>query len=194
MHFGKNNPNHEYLIEDYLNGRFEPLIESKLERDLGLMVSNDLKWKKQTQYASNKANQVLGILNKTFKNKDSILFRQLYLVFVRPLLEFAAPVWNPHLKGDIAAIEKVQKRASKIPFELKNRTYDQRRASWHIQSLEERRKRGDLIQFFKMDKEIDKITWFNSHKKASSLSSSGPASAIRGHNQRYTREIIKKLK
>jgi hypothetical protein len=106
------------------------------------------------------------------------------------LLEFAAPVWNPHLKGDIAAIEKVQKRASKIPFELKNRTYDQRRASWHIQSnVEERRKPGDLIQFFKMDKEIDKITWLNSPQKASSLSTSGPASAIRGHNQRYTREI-----
>lgn len=191
MHFGNHNPSHRYLIEDYLSGRFEPLLESNLERDLGLMISNDLKWKTQVQYASNKANNVLGILNSTFKNKDSELFKQLYLVFVRPLLEFAAPVWNPYLKRDMATIEKVQKRASKIPTELKNRTYDQRRNLWQIQSLEERRKRGDLIQFFKIDKEVDKINWFNQPQKASSLSSTGPANAIRGHNQRYTREITR---
>lgn len=99
------------------------------------MISNDLKWKQQVQHASNKANRAL---RNRFQYKDIELYRQLYLVFVRPLLEFAVPVWNPFLKGDIITLERVQRRASKIPpLQLRNLTCEQRRNKCSIQSLEE---------------------------------------------------------
>jgi hypothetical protein len=191
MHFGKKNPNHSYTIEDYNSGIIEPLSTSEMERDLGLIITNNLKWQNQVQSARNMANRKLGILNHTFKCKESELYKQLYVAYVRPLLEFAVPVWNPYLKSDIRTLEKVQRRATRLPNEHRGLSYEERRKNWKIQSLEERRKRGDLIQFFKFNNDMDKINWFNPPKQARSLSLSGPAASIRGHQQRYTRELTK---
>ena len=35
-------------------------------------------------------------------------------MLVRPILEYAAPVWDPHLQQDIDALEKVQRRAARF--------------------------------------------------------------------------------
>ena len=40
--------------------------------------------------------------------------KTLYTSFVRPLLEYAVPVWDPHLVKDIAALESVQRFATKV--------------------------------------------------------------------------------
>jgi len=42
---------------------------------------------------------------------------------VRPHLEYANSVWCPYKKGDIAGIEKVQKRATKLVISLKHLSY-----------------------------------------------------------------------
>ena len=34
------------------------------------------------------------------------MWKKLYTSYVRPLLEFAIPVWNPYLKGDIDILER----------------------------------------------------------------------------------------
>ena len=36
-----------------------------------------------------------------------------YLTMVRPQLEYASDVWDPHQTGDIAELEKVQRRAAR---------------------------------------------------------------------------------
>jgi hypothetical protein len=51
---------------------------------------------------------------------DEKLWKSLYVLLVRTHLEFASTVWNPYLTGDIKALEKVQKRASRIPSSFKD--------------------------------------------------------------------------
>ena len=92
-----------------------------------------------------KANKILGILIKTFSNRDVDIWKKLYVSLVRPLFEFASTVWSPHLPGDIDMLERVQERASKIPLELRDLSYEERLKVWGISSLRERRVRGDLI-------------------------------------------------
>ena len=73
----------------------------------------------------------------------------MYSTFVRPILESSAPVWNPHMKGDIFELEKVQKRAFRMIGDMKNLSYEERLQKLNIQSLESRRTRGDMIDTYK---------------------------------------------
>ncbi|CAF0865408.1 unnamed protein product [Brachionus calyciflorus] len=84
------------------------------QKDLGVFISNDLKRSVQIDSAISKANQVLGLIKRTFKfpNEDSIC--KLYKAFVRPHLEYGVVLWRPHWKKDIKAIESVQRRATKL--------------------------------------------------------------------------------
>lgn len=43
MHVGKSNPNHVYTMLDYETGSRLPLEKTNCERDLGVLVSSDLK-------------------------------------------------------------------------------------------------------------------------------------------------------
>ncbi len=89
------------------------------------------------------------MLRKAFQHNSVDLWKRLFTTYVRPHLEFAAPVWSPHRKGLIDMLEKVQTRATKIPFSLRHLSYEQRVQAFGIEKLESRRTRGDLIQIFK---------------------------------------------
>ena len=73
-----------------------------------------------------KANSLLGVLRRTFRYFDSETFCMLYKAIVRPHLEFAQAVWHPYLQRDIDAIEKVQRRATKLILWFRNLDYEER--------------------------------------------------------------------
>ena len=59
-----------------------------------------------------KANKILGTVYRTLAPTNQEPFSILYITLVRPILEYAAPVWCLYLVKDILALEKVQRRAS----------------------------------------------------------------------------------
>ena len=57
----------------------------------------------------------MGMLYRRFyHDADSSTLRMLYTTFARSLLEYAVPVWDPHLVRDIEDIESVQRFATKV--------------------------------------------------------------------------------
>ena len=97
------------------------------------------------------------MLRKSFKYWDKSLFKKLYSAFIRPHLDYGASVWSPYQKKDIKKLERIQRRATKLVPEVKLLPYKERLKFFDIQSLEERRKRGDLIQYYKFYKGLNKI-------------------------------------
>ena len=61
-------------------------------------------------------------------SKSKEIFSMLYKSLVRPILEYACPVWSPYLVKDKLAIEKVQRRASRIALgqKLLEMSYEER--------------------------------------------------------------------
>jgi hypothetical protein len=146
-------------MQDITNNRQYPLESSELEKDLGVHVSNDLKPHEHTSKAASKANSILGQLKRTFVSRGTEIWKKLYITYVRPHLEFAIAACNPQYIGDQVKLEKVQHRATRMPFKMKDKSYDARCQAMGLQKLTDRRVRGDLIQQYKIQQGIDEVNW-----------------------------------
>ena len=77
-------------------------------------------------HAVNRANQLLGLIRRTFTYLDGPLLKQLYTSIVRPHLEYANVVWHPFLKKDIEQLERVQHRATRMIPGFAKLSYEER--------------------------------------------------------------------
>ena len=76
-HFGKNNPDHYYLLNDHVPEK------SEQEKDLGVIIDSSLKFHSHTAGAVKKANQVLGLIRKSYNTRDPYTIKTLYKAMVR---------------------------------------------------------------------------------------------------------------
>ena len=151
IHFGSRNAEADYSME---GSNLESITE---ERDLGILIHNSLKVEKQCMKAANAANQMLGMIKRsfTFHEKDVIL--SLYKTLVRPKLEYCIQAWRPHFKKDINLLENVQRRATRLVHSIRDLPYERRLEILGLTTLETRRLRGDLIEVFKIFKGYDDL-------------------------------------
>ena len=90
MHFGRKNPRADYTVEDVNTGERVALAKSECERDLGVLISSDLRWRSHIDVIVARANRVLGMLVRTFSCRDVEPWKLLYVSLVRPHLEYAS--------------------------------------------------------------------------------------------------------
>ena len=104
----------------------------------------------------NKANALVGLIRRSFSHLDGKMFKKLFITFVRPHLEYAQAVWQPHLVKHKKIIENVQIRATKLVDGLKELSYEDRLKELDLPTLEFRRARGDMIEAFNHIHRYDK--------------------------------------
>ena len=80
------------------------------EKDLGVIIANNLLVAKHCAYAYSKANRTLGMIKRTVVSRDIRILLNLYKTLVRPHLEYCSPAWSPHYQKDKQLLEKVQHR------------------------------------------------------------------------------------
>ena len=83
-----------------------------------------------------------GLIRRSFTYLEPMLFKKLYVAFVRPHLEYGNSVWSPYLRKHVNAIEKVQIRATKAVDGFGQMTYEERLRILDLPTLAHRRKRG----------------------------------------------------
>jgi len=107
IHVGKNNPCYEYSM------RGVKISTTEEERDVGVIISKNLKPSAQCTKAAGRASGVLQQIRRNFHYRDRHTFIRLYKQYVRPHLEFSSPAWSPWLIGDIEVIEKMKRSRKK---------------------------------------------------------------------------------
>ena len=118
------------------------LLELKSEKKLlGVIISNDLKWRKNTTFMVSKARQKLWILQRAMPLNFSVMeLFDIYTKEVRSILEYAVPVWHSSLsRKDITDIEAVQKFAFRIILRKQYSSYSDACNFFGTQTLDERR-------------------------------------------------------
>ena len=132
-----------------LNGA--PLQRVESYKYLGLLLSNNLSWSSHISSICNKARRVLGLLYRRFyscTNPDAL--KQLYLSLVRPHLEYACQIWDPHLAKDKNLLEGVQKFGLRLAAHQWDSNYQDLLELFQVSTLEERRIELKLGLLFKI--------------------------------------------
>ena len=175
MHLGYGNAKHEYELD----GTY--LAETTAEKDLGVLIDNDLKFSKHIRSKVSQANRLIGLIKISFESLDDVMFSNLYNTLIRPLLEYCVQAWSPHLRKDIELLENVQRRATKLVRRLRNMEYEVRLKELKLTSLEDRRTRGDMILTYRLINGMEGVDY---HKFFSLVNN--PYN-LRGHSKKIAR-------
>ena len=163
---------HNYYLFDHL---IQKVSKAKY---LGITFDEHLTWKNHIHNIRHKANSALAFLRRNINHCPISVRSHCYKSFVRPILEYASPIWAPHLQSDICAIEKIQRSAAR--YTMNNYSWrssvTNMLTSLNWPSLESRRTFCKLVMFYKI---------INCQMEVPSISLTSMSSVIRGHSQRF---------
>lgn len=141
-----------------------PIPVLSLAKDLGIIVTDDLKWSTHIESITSKASACAYRILKCFKTRNIWILLRLFKTYVRPKLEYNTPVWCPHLDKDVMKLESVQRVFLRKVFmrcQIKFDSYIDRLQKVNLHSLERRRVINDLIFLFKIIHKLCDLDFFD---------------------------------
>ena len=77
-------------------------------------MQKNLSWNQHVDNITKKGNQTLAFLRRNINMCGPSAKEQAYKTFVRPTLEYASTIWDPHTARNIQVVEKIQRRAARF--------------------------------------------------------------------------------
>ena len=181
---------HDFPPEVYLsnNELLDVVSEVKL---VGVIVSNDLKWQKNTDFICLRARQKLWVLRRLKKfNMEISRLADVYKKEIRCLLEYAVPVWHSSLTiKQSNQIERVQKEAFRIILEHNYINYEVACTLLVMEPLDIRRVQL-CLKFAKKDLKREQTLFTRDFKTNHTRSNSKLVKEIRCRTNRYAKSSM----
>lgn len=123
-------------------------------RDLGVFFDSKLNFHSHYRHILNSAFRMLGFISRSlyrFRKLDTYI--TLYNSYVRSITEYCASIWSPYYQVHIDAIERIQKKFTRIifrKFHYPYECYDMRLRRLELLSLENRRRLTDELILYKL--------------------------------------------
>ena len=140
----------EPITADYiLHGQVLERVEST--GYLGVTIQKDGQWSEHIDSVALKGNRLLGFLRRNLRIGSKTIKEQAYKMLVRPSLEYACTVWDPHTDVDCYKIERIQRRAARWVLNRHRNTSSVGDMLDTLQwpTLADRRRRARLIMLYK---------------------------------------------
>ena len=153
-------------------------------KDLGIIIDPQLKFNSHIFEIVKRANQRAALIHRSFLSKNTQHLVLAFKIYVRQLLEYASPAWNPTQTGLIETIEKVQRTFTKRLPGLSNLSYEDRLKTFQMQTLEHRRLQNDQHTCFN-------IVHNNICLQPQTFFTFSPNTNTRGHQFRFIVPIAK---
>ena len=123
MHIGHSCATEYYVTEGSSRKKLQTVQQGK---DLGIIVSSNLKSSQQCIKAAATARRVIAMVRRNFKRLDVNDFNLIYKTYIRPHPEYCIQAWSPYLVKDIEVLERVQKAAINLVPQLQKYSYADR--------------------------------------------------------------------
>ena len=86
---------------------------SDCKKDIGVYIDNKISFDTHINIMIFKANRVLEVVRNTFDHMNEDVFQLIFKGLIRPLLEYAAPIWSSHAVYQKELIAKCRKKGDK---------------------------------------------------------------------------------
>ena len=101
-----------------------PVLDSY--KDRGITYNKHLSYTPHVLNITARASRCAKLILTCFTTQNPDVFMKVFIVYVRPMLEFSSTVWNPMTKQNISKVESVQKRFTKRLVGLSKISYNRR--------------------------------------------------------------------
>ena len=138
----------------------ETLAQVNEHKYLGITISDNMTWDASYRNMVNKANRILGLLQRNVHNCSQSTKAKAYKALVRPHLEYAAAVIDPHQTNHIQMLDRVQRRAARFVVNDFRRTSSVTKMLNDLQwePLSDRRQTARLCQFYQIHHGTSPVT------------------------------------
>ena len=151
MGISQRRPRYEYKLGN------EKLNKAVQEKDLGIVIQDNLSPESHVNKLVRESLSLLANIRMTFTYLDENIMKKIITTIIRPKLEYAVTTWAPHMGKHKDKLEKVQRVATKMIPGMDGKNYEERLKILNLPTLEQRRKRGQQIQLFKVVRGMEKI-------------------------------------
>ena len=162
----------KYQVHDHI------LEQVNCTKYLGIYIDSKLAFNTHVDTIVKKANSTRAFLARNISRRCRKVKQMAYTTYIRPTVEYASPVWDPHTKRNTNKIEIVQRRCARYVTGNLDRTSSVTSLlnylSWP--TLEERRRQYRLAVMYRILHNLVDIHWQSFLTKTSSC--------IRGHSCR----------
>ena len=173
------------------NERIETVSETKL---LGTIITNDLKWNKNTDNIVKETNKRMQLLHKASKFTNNIRdLKQIYMLQIRSKLDQSAVVWHSSLsQGNRVDHERVQKSAVRCILGDSYRGYVDALGRLGLVTLEERRQQMCLKSAKQCLKLEEMRQFFPRNKDSHAIKVRCPEfyKVVRSHTERFRKSAM----
>ena len=140
----------DYKLHDQI------LTRVKSAKYLGVTLTDNMKWDQHINNICDKANRTIAFLRRNLSIGATSVKERAYFTLVRPLVEYASTVWDPHTQKSTKKVEMVQRRAARY---AKNRHRNKSSvtdmlSTMNWRSLEDRRRDARLCMLYKVDRNL----------------------------------------
>ncbi|VDP68275.1 unnamed protein product [Schistosoma curassoni] len=144
MQLNNSDESYDYTLRGFV------LSKARNYKDLGVILSNDLKTTSHSKAAAAKGYRLLWSIRRSFQYLDDEMFVLLYPIYVRPHLEYGIQAASLCFKYEADMLERVQQRATKMVQGLSGLSYENRLRHLNLFPLSYPRIRGDLILAYRI--------------------------------------------
>ena len=132
-------------IDPYKNSDGEEIEIKETVKDLGVMATNDLKFKEHIGRITTQSKVTMGMLLRTFSTREKGPMIKMFNSYIKSKLEYCSTVWSPVEQKGINEIENIQRIFTKKIEGMEELDYHQRLKELKMYSMERRRERYMII-------------------------------------------------
>ena len=127
-----------------------PIPNEETVKDLGILMSRDMKFSDQIEKIASKCRSLSGWILRTFTTREKAPMLKLFNSLLLPRIDYCSQLWSPYLNSDWNKLEAIQRRFTSKISETTDLDYWSRLKVLRQYSLERRAERYKILYLWKI--------------------------------------------